>query len=54
MRTSSTVRPRPAANYTSCAAVTSAGPTGEGDFFISAQSDGLGGPNCGTPPGEEH
>ncbi|MEU3753057.1 peptidase inhibitor family I36 protein [Streptomyces olivoreticuli] len=47
------------ANYSGCTTVTSAGPTGKGnffpayrDFFSSVQFDGPGGPSCGTPPGE--
>ncbi|WP_308377989.1 peptidase inhibitor family I36 protein [Streptomyces sp. ISL-98] len=43
--------------YSGCTAVTSAGPTGKGnfgpvyrDFFSSVQIGGLGGQGCGTPP----
>lgn len=58
-RTSSTIHLWSDAGYTGCTAVTSAGPTGKGnffptyqDFFSSVQFDGPGGPSCGTPPGE--
>ncbi|MFF4739432.1 peptidase inhibitor family I36 protein [Streptomyces sp. NPDC001262] len=58
-RTSSTIHLWSGTNYTGCTAVTSAGPTGKGnffpdfrDFFTSVQFDGPGGPSCGTPPGE--
>ncbi|MCC3773847.1 peptidase inhibitor family I36 protein [Streptomyces sp. UNOB3_S3] len=58
-RTASTIYLWSEANYTGCTAVTSAGPTGKGnffpdyrDFFSSVQFDGPGGPSCGTPPGE--
>ncbi|MFC5720215.1 peptidase inhibitor family I36 protein [Streptomyces gamaensis] len=60
-RTSSTIHLWSGTNYTGCTAVTSAGPTGKGnfypdfrDFFNSVQFDGPGGPSCGTPPGEGH
>ncbi|HSA52923.1 MAG TPA: peptidase inhibitor family I36 protein [Yinghuangia sp.] len=59
-RTASTIRLWSEANYTGCTAVTSAGPTGKGnffptyrDFFSSVQFDGPGGLSCGTPPGED-
>ncbi|MEV4442945.1 peptidase inhibitor family I36 protein [Streptomyces sp. NPDC049577] len=58
-RTSSTIHLWSGAQYTGCTAVTSAGPTGKGnffpdyrDFFSSVQFDGPGGASCGTPPGE--
>jgi hypothetical protein len=58
-RTPSTIYLWSDANYSGCTAVTSAGPTGKGnffptyqDFFSSVQFDGPGGPSCGTPPGE--
>ncbi|MEV0114514.1 peptidase inhibitor family I36 protein [Streptomyces sp. NPDC050844] len=56
-RTPSTIYLWSDANYTGCTAVTSAGPTGKGnffpayrDFFSSVQFDGPGGMSCGTPP----
>lgn len=59
-RTPSTIYLWSEANYSGCTAVTSSGPTGKGnffpayrDFFSSVQFDGLGGPSCGTPPGED-
>lgn len=59
-RTPSTIHLWSDANFTGCTAVTSAGPTGKGnffptfrDFFGSVQFDGPGGPSCGTPPGED-
>ncbi|TDC74040.1 peptidase inhibitor family I36 protein [Streptomyces hainanensis] len=58
-RTTSTIHLWSDAGYTGCTAVTSAGPTGKGnffstyrDFFSSVQIGGPGGPSCGTPPGE--
>ncbi|WP_129843069.1 peptidase inhibitor family I36 protein [Streptomyces sp. RFCAC02] len=58
-RTGSTIHLWSDADYSGCTAVTSAGPTGKGnffsdyrDFFSSVQFDGPGGPSCGTPPGE--
>ncbi|MFE5867633.1 peptidase inhibitor family I36 protein [Streptomyces roseifaciens] len=58
-RTASTVYLWSDKNYSGCTAVTSAGPTGKGnffpayrDFFSSVQVGGRGGPSCGTPPGE--
>ncbi|GHF48034.1 hypothetical protein GCM10010218_31870 [Streptomyces mashuensis] len=58
-RTSSTIHLWSDTNYSGCTAVTSAGPTGKGnffpayrDFFSSVQFDGPGGPSCGTAPGE--
>ncbi|MFJ8622771.1 peptidase inhibitor family I36 protein [Kitasatospora sp. NPDC093550] len=60
-RTSSTIHLWSEAAYGGCTTVTSAGPTGKGDFFpayrdffSSVQFDGPGGPSCGTPPGERH
>lgn len=57
-RTASTIYLWSDTNYTGCTAVTSAGPTGKGnyfhtyqDFFSSVQFDGPPGPSCGTPPG---
>lgn len=57
-RTSSTIYLWSDENYSGCTTVTSAGPTGKGnffpayqDFFSSVQFDGPGGPSCGTPPG---
>ncbi|GHF08064.1 peptidase inhibitor family I36 protein [Streptomyces morookaense] len=57
-RTSSTIYLWSGNDYTGCTTVTSAGPTGKGnffpdyrDFFNSVQFDGPGGPSCGTPPG---
>ncbi|WP_274567758.1 peptidase inhibitor family I36 protein [Streptomyces spiramyceticus] len=57
-RTPSTIYLWSDTNYTGCTAVTSAGPTGKGnflpayrDFFSSVQFDGPGGQSCGTPPG---
>ncbi len=59
-RTASTMYLWSEPNYTGCTAVTSAGPTGKGnffptfrDFFSAVQFDGPGGPSCGTPPGED-
>ncbi|MDX3227537.1 peptidase inhibitor family I36 protein [Streptomyces sp. ME19-01-6] len=59
-RTSSTIYLWSDANYTGCAVVTSADPTGKGnfypdyrDFLSSVQFDGPGGLSCGTPPGED-
>ncbi|MEI5101121.1 peptidase inhibitor family I36 protein [Streptomyces sp. PmtG] len=59
-RTPSTIYLWSDAHYSGCTAVTSAGPTGKGnffpayrDFFRSVRFDGLGGPSCGTPPGED-
>ncbi|MGW1990137.1 peptidase inhibitor family I36 protein [Embleya sp. NPDC001921] len=59
-RTPSTIHLWSDANYSGCTAVTSAGPTGKGnffptyrDFFGSVRFDGPGGPSCGTPPGED-
>lgn len=56
-RTPSTVYLWSGNDYTGCTSVTSAGPTGKGnffpgfrDFFNSVQFDGLDGPSCGTPP----
>ncbi|MGW6269337.1 peptidase inhibitor family I36 protein [Streptomyces sp. NPDC055060] len=58
-RTSSTIYLWSEANYGGCTVVTSAGPTGKGNFFpayrdflSSVRFDGPGGPSCGTPPGE--
>ncbi|MEV4436562.1 peptidase inhibitor family I36 protein [Streptomyces sp. NPDC049585] len=58
-RTSSTIHLWSDVNYSGCTAVTSAGPTGKGnffpayrDYFSSVQFDGPGGQSCGTPPGE--
>ncbi|MEV0321630.1 peptidase inhibitor family I36 protein [Streptomyces sp. NPDC050658] len=58
-RTPSTIHLWSDANYTGCTVVTSAGPTGKGNFFpayrdflSSVQFDGPGGASCGTPPGE--
>ncbi|MCD9144902.1 peptidase inhibitor family I36 protein [Streptomyces albireticuli] len=58
-RTSSTMYLWSDVNYSGCTAVTSAGPTGKGnffptyrDFFSSVRFDGPGGMSCGTPPGE--
>ncbi len=57
-RTPSTIYLWSGNDYTGCTTVTSAGPTGKGnffpdyrDFFNSVQFDGPGGPSCGTPPG---
>ncbi|MFD8865225.1 peptidase inhibitor family I36 protein [Streptomyces sp. NPDC059590] len=59
-RTSSTIYLWSEANYTGCTVVTSAGPTGKGnfysdyrDFLSSVQFNGPGGLSCGTPPGED-
>ncbi|MFE0102358.1 peptidase inhibitor family I36 protein [Streptomyces sp. NPDC059009] len=59
-RTGSTIYLWSDTHYSGCTAVTSAGPTGKGnffptyrDFFGSVQFDGPGGPSCGTPPGED-
>ncbi|MGW7410927.1 peptidase inhibitor family I36 protein [Streptomyces sp. NPDC054863] len=59
-RTPSTLYLWSDANYSGCTSVTSSGPTGKGnffltyrDFFSSVQFDGPGGPSCGTPPGED-
>lgn len=58
-RTSSTIYLWSDARYAGCTAVTSAGPTGKGNFFPSYQNffssvrfDGSGGPSCGTAAGE--
>ncbi|MFE3182752.1 peptidase inhibitor family I36 protein [Streptomyces violascens] len=58
-RTPSTIYLWSGNDYTGCTSVTSAGPTGKGnffptyrDFFNSVQFDGPGGPSCGTPPDE--
>ncbi|UQT53740.1 peptidase inhibitor family I36 protein [Streptomyces durmitorensis] len=58
-RTPSTIYLWSDANYSGCTVVTSAGPTGKGNFFpayrdflSSVQFDGPGGQSCGTPPGE--
>ncbi|QDQ16791.1 hypothetical protein FH965_38255 [Streptomyces spectabilis] len=58
-RTPSTIYLWSGTGYSGCTAVTSSGPSGKGnffptyrDFFSSVQFDGLGGPSCGTPPGE--
>ncbi|GAA2625778.1 peptidase inhibitor family I36 protein [Actinomadura fulvescens] len=54
-RTPSTIYLWSDAHYTGCTAVTSAGPTGKGnffptyqDFFSAVQFDGPGGPSCGA------
>ncbi|MEU5612011.1 peptidase inhibitor family I36 protein [Streptomyces sparsogenes] len=59
-RTPSTIYLWSDANYTGCTVVTSAGPTGKGNFspdyrgFISSVGfDGPGGQSCATPPGED-
>ncbi|GAB2869641.1 peptidase inhibitor family I36 protein [Streptomyces mayteni] len=58
-RTGSTIYLWSDVDYSGCTAVTSAGPTGKGnffpsyrDFFSSVQIGGPGGLSCGTPPGE--